>query len=147
MDCNRRNLGSLHGNNVDEENCGKSKKSLKDYFPSRENDSVKKKTCSKTTQVNIEAWVSDGDLSSDVPTESYWKVLAEKRRIALEDALKENERLWIMHETLTKENAHNRHLLDEANSFIEVFKEVVKDTADDTGIDVGDVSLCNGDAD
>lgn len=56
------------------------KKKIFYLFLFRENDSVKKKTCSKTTQVNIEAWVSDGDLSSDVPTESYWKVLAEKRR-------------------------------------------------------------------
>lgn len=32
------------------------------------------------TQVNLEAWISDSELSNDIPTETYWKVMAEKRR-------------------------------------------------------------------
>lgn len=45
-----------------------------------ENEISTKRAVSKMTQVNLEAWVSDNDLSIEIPADTYWKVLAEKRR-------------------------------------------------------------------
>ncbi|CAH0402171.1 unnamed protein product [Chilo suppressalis] len=107
---------------------GKGQKSVRDYFAPRDNENKPKKFVCKTTQVNLDGCMSVGDLSGDVSTENYWKVVAEKRRIALDEALTENEQLWKLHSTLTEENTQNRKLLEEANSFIEVIKELTQDT-------------------
>ncbi|XP_063373020.1 geminin-like [Cydia amplana] len=116
---------------------GKTKNNLLDYFHPR--DSEHRKKVSKSTQVNS-TWITEEDISSDVPSEHFWENVAEKRRVALEEALGENERLCKLYESLSIENDQYKTLLEEANSFVEVFKELVQDNADDTGIDVGDLS-------
>ncbi|KAG6457124.1 geminin [Manduca sexta] len=116
---------------------------LKDFRYSRdiEND---KKTMSKSTQANLDRYIWDKELSNEAPSKNFWKVVAEKRRVALSKALSDNEELHKRIDALTEENAQFKDKLDEANSFIEVCKELLEEDGDDTGIDVGDLSQCNG---
>ncbi|CAG9558703.1 unnamed protein product [Danaus chrysippus] len=116
---------------------GKSKKDITDYFLPRNKDT--KEMVSRAIQVSLGACMSE-DMCFDLPSEKYWNLLAEKKRIELEDALQENERLHKIRESLLEKNVHYRQMLEEANTFIDVFKEVVQDTADDTGIDIGDIN-------
>ncbi|XP_028032187.1 geminin-like [Bombyx mandarina] len=122
---------------------GRKKGSIKEYFSPR-NIVTKKKNSSKSIQVNLDKWISENDLCLEVPSETYWKVVAEKRRKALAEALNENEILHKSLSLLTEENLKYKKLLDEANSFIEVCKELMSDTADDTGIEIDDTKICNG---
>ncbi|CAH0716056.1 unnamed protein product, partial [Brenthis ino] len=118
---------------------GNRKKYLTDYFSTRNNE-PEKVVVSKSVQVSLGVCMSDENFCSDLPSEKYWNLVAEKKRIELQDALDENERLHKLKESLVKQNTHYKQMLEEANSFIDVFKEVVQDTADDTGIDVDDVN-------
>ncbi|XP_046977065.1 uncharacterized protein LOC124543077 [Vanessa cardui] len=132
------NLNTTEQNkNIDKSTVGNRKKNLTDYFVTRTNDS-KKKMVSKLIQVSLGVCMSDDDFSLDLPSEKYWNLVAEKKRIDLKDALDENERLHKIKQSLLEKNLHYKQMLEEANSFIDVFKEVVRDTADDTGIDVAD---------
>ncbi|XP_045458681.1 geminin-like [Melitaea cinxia] len=87
--------------------------------------------------------MSDDELCTDLPSEKYWNLVAEKKRIELKDALDENERLHKLKESLLEKNLLYKQMLEEANSFVDVFKEVVSDTANDTGIDVADLNESN----
>ncbi|XP_047543881.1 geminin-like [Vanessa atalanta] len=132
------NLNTTEQNkNIDKSAVGNRKKNLTDYFVTRTND-PKKKMVSKLIQVSLGVCMSDDDFSVDLPSEKYWNLVAEKKRIDLKDALDENERLHKIKQSLLEKNLHYKQMLEEANSFIDVFKEVVRDTADDTGIDVAD---------
>ncbi|XP_073954827.1 uncharacterized protein [Choristoneura fumiferana] len=136
--CNlNKGLRASQSNNKPNDAAGKTKKNLLDYFPPCENKS--NKMVSKATQVNS-TWITEEDISSDVPSENFWQTVAEKRRAALAEALDENERLHKLHDSLTEENNKYQALLDEANSFVDVFKELVQNNADDTGIDVRDLN-------
>ncbi|CAH2034637.1 unnamed protein product, partial [Iphiclides podalirius] len=100
----------------------------------------KKKMISKNIQVDFKEELPDGGIVFDLKYEMYWQELAESKRLELEEALEENERLCKLKETLIKENIHYQKLLEEASSFVEVLKEVVQESSDDTGIDVRDVN-------
>lgn len=54
------------------------------------------------------------------PSENYWEVLAERRRIALEDALEDNRELTERVETLEEENRIYKEMLDESRALVEV---------------------------
>ncbi|CAH2103870.1 unnamed protein product [Euphydryas editha] len=132
------NLNTMEENRSLDKAVGNRKKNLTDYF-TRTNDPTKK-MISKIVQVSLGVCMSDDELCADLPSEKYWNLVAEKKRIELKDALNENERLHKLKESLLEKNLHYKQMLEEANSFIDVFKEVVQDTADDTGIDVGDLN-------
>lgn len=56
------------------------------------------------------------------PSENYWEVVAERRRIALSDALDENKKYAERIATLEEENRIYKEQLDECKSLIDVLK-------------------------
>jgi len=65
------------------------------------------------------------DLTSEAePGENYYKLLAEQRRLALEDSLTENRHLHERIEGLEEEMDTMRQELDEAKNLVEVLKEI-----------------------
>ncbi|XP_026761809.1 geminin [Galleria mellonella] len=140
----RKSLKTLQQTAIDSENLvGRPTKNLKHQL-SQESvvdiEAKRKNLSSKETQANLENKISIEDLTNPEASEKYWKILAEKRRVALEEALEENEKLHKIIAELKKENQQIKQMLEEANSFIEVVKEELSNTNDDTGIDVNDVS-------
>ncbi|XP_015520387.1 geminin isoform X1 [Neodiprion pinetum] len=78
----------------------------------------------QTTQEKIK--VSVEDLTSEAgPSENYWEVLAERRRIALEDALEENSALTERIVKLEEENRVCNEMLDETRALVEVLQEMI----------------------
>ncbi|KAG6440648.1 geminin [Manduca sexta] len=150
----RKSLRTLQRTAADRENLvGRPIKSLKHQL-SQESPldigEVKRKNLStKETQANLDTQISEDDLTNpDGASEKYWQILAEKRQIALQDALEENEKLRKIIEDLKEENAQYKQMLDEANSFVEVIKEeLANNSNNDTGIDVNDVSTADETAD
>lgn len=66
------------------------------------------------------------DLTSDAgPSEHYWETLAERRRVSLEKALKENQQLYERISLLEEENEQFKVLLEEAKAVIETFQEIM----------------------
>ncbi|KAL3228227.1 hypothetical protein MRX96_004124 [Rhipicephalus microplus] len=57
----------------------------------------------------------------------YWKELAEQRRVALEEALKENEQLHLTVELLTAENKHLQSIADQALPLADLLKEFARE--------------------
>ncbi|XP_043499171.1 geminin-like isoform X2 [Polistes fuscatus] len=73
------------------------------------------------------------DLTSEAgPSENYWQVLAERRRIALHDALDENKILHDRIATLQEENRLCNEMLNETRALVEVLQEMIED--DSNGI-------------
>ncbi|GFY67909.1 uncharacterized protein TNIN_471231 [Trichonephila inaurata madagascariensis] len=62
-------------------------------------------------------------LTSDHPPDSYWKVLAEERRQALEKALYENARLCDQLQVLEAENSQLKSCLKEAEKIAEIVRQ------------------------
>ncbi|XP_072949083.1 uncharacterized protein geminin isoform X2 [Epargyreus clarus] len=145
----RRSLKTLQHTATDRENLvGRPSKNLKHQISldSPVEVEVKRKIVqSKETQANFTNKVTAEDLTNPKgASESYWKILSEKRQKALEETLEENEKLKQEIDALKEENAKYKVMLEEANSFIEVFKEELQNCGnDDTGIDVNDVSTAD----
>nr|XP_026492359.1 geminin-like [Vanessa tameamea] len=145
----RRSLKTLQHTATDTENLvGRPSKSLKHQLSQEsviEVEVKKKNLSTKETQVNLENKISADDLTNPKgASERYWQILAEKRQVALQEALDENEKLRQNIEDLKQENMQYKQMLDEANSFVEVIKEELANSSkDDTGIDVNDVSTAD----
>lgn len=56
------------------------------------------------------------------PSENYWQILAERRRIALKDALEENKILSKRVEKLEEENRIQKEMLNETRALVEVLR-------------------------
>lgn len=56
------------------------------------------------------------------PSENYWQILAERRRIALDDALEENKELNERVVKLEEENRICKDMLDETRALVEVLQ-------------------------
>ncbi|KAF8764803.1 Geminin like protein [Argiope bruennichi] len=69
--------------------------------------------------------ISPSMLTSDNPPDSYWKMLAEERRIALEKALCENEQLYDQIQVLETENSQLKSCLKEAEKLAEVLRQAL----------------------
>ncbi|XP_011170920.1 geminin isoform X2 [Solenopsis invicta] len=81
-------------------------------------------------KINIEA----EDLictDSAGPSENYWQVLAEKRRIALKNTLEENKELVKRVEKLEEEKRIYKEMLDETKSLVEVLQDMIEDDRND----------------
>lgn len=85
-------------------------------------------TCQKPIVVSQEAY--DFMLRDDA-TESYWKQLAEERRVALEKALQENQRLHENLEILEAENKHLQKIADQCAELADIVKTLTADAGDD----------------
>ncbi|XP_014282143.1 geminin [Halyomorpha halys] len=82
----------------------------------------------KTNKSNGKPVITEEDLTSeDGPSEGYWEILAERRRVALDAALKENEELHQRIALLEEENAQCKLLLDETRHLVETLTEVISE--------------------
>ncbi|XP_076627595.1 geminin DNA replication inhibitor isoform X1 [Colletes latitarsis] len=82
------------------------------------------------------------DLTSEAgPSENYWEVLAERRRIALEDALEENKELFDRIEKLEEENHVYKEMLDESRALVEVLQEMIGEDRNDINNSLEDSTL------
>lgn len=80
--------------------------------------------------------IIEEDLTTDgEPSEGYWKTLAERRRIALDISLKENEELHEKINNLEEELNISRAMLDESRNLVEVLTEIIQENeANDSGL-------------
>ncbi|CAL1261205.1 unnamed protein product [Larinioides sclopetarius] len=69
--------------------------------------------------------VSPNMLTCDKPPESYWEMLAEERRVALEEALRENEQLHDQLQVLEAENSQLKGCLKEAEKLATVLRQAL----------------------
>eukprot|EP00099_Drosophila_melanogaster_P008037 NP_001260727.1 geminin, isoform B [Drosophila melanogaster] len=77
---------------------------------------------------NADKPITAEDLTSTAePGENYYKLLAEQRRLALEDSLTENRHLHERIEGLEEEMDTMRQELDEAKNLVEVLKEICEE--------------------
>ncbi|XP_038216501.1 uncharacterized protein LOC119835631 [Zerene cesonia] len=109
------------------------KQKIEDYFVR----DGKKNQLSRSVQVNLDAISLKDDVALRIQSNNYWYIQAEEKRKELESALKENERLCQLKATLKEENLYYKQMLDEVQSFMDVYKEVTDDAGNDTGIDLG----------
>ncbi|XP_041986982.1 geminin-like isoform X2 [Aricia agestis] len=117
---------------LDSDALDRPKKLLTDYFPS---SPLRKEMIEKIIQTDEVVRLLD-EIISESPPDDYWCKMAEKKRVELEEALAENERLFKIKDALLQQNKYYKMMLEEANTFITVFKEVADDAADDTGIEL-----------
>ncbi|XP_029158209.1 geminin-like [Nylanderia fulva] len=61
------------------------------------------------------------------PSENYWQVIAERRRIALKDTLEKNEELVQCVKKLEEENRIYKDMLNETRALVEVLQEMIGD--------------------
>lgn len=80
--------------------------------------------------------IVEEDLTTEgEPSEGYWKTLAEKRRIALDVSLKENEELHEKVASLEEELEISRAMVEESKNLVEVLTEMIQETdANDSGL-------------
>ncbi|XP_011311984.1 geminin [Fopius arisanus] len=82
------------------------------------------------------------DLTSEAgPSENYWQVLAERRRIALDDALEENKELSVRVERLEEENKTYKEMLDETRALVEVLQDMIGEDRPDINNSLDDSVL------
>lgn len=72
--------------------------------------------------------VTEEDLTSlEGPSPAYWEILAERRRQALEESLRENEELHEKVASLEEELNLSREMLEEARNLVEVLTEMLQE--------------------
>nr|XP_014092794.2 geminin isoform X2 [Bactrocera oleae] len=82
----------------------------------------------KNASVGEKKTITAEDLTSEEkPGELYWEHLAEKRREALEETLKENQHLHERIEGLEAELDTSRQMLEEARNLVEVLTEMLNE--------------------
>lgn len=108
----------------------KSKRNVSQIKDGSKHKNVKSKDKAVQTTRDEKVQIEAEDLTStDVagPSENYWQVLAERRRIALKDALEKNEELVQCVEKLEEENRIYKDMLSETRALVEVLQEMVGD--------------------
>lgn len=82
--------------------------------------------------------IIEEDLTTEgEPSDGYWKTLAEKRRIALDISLKENEELHEKVTSLEEELVLSREMLEESKNLVELLTEIIQERdvgANDSGL-------------
>lgn len=74
------------------------------------------------------AKITEEDLTTDgEPSEGYWKVLAEKRRVALDQSLRENEELYEEVHSLRDQLEISNQMLDESKNLVEILTEMLEE--------------------
>ncbi|PFX26180.1 Geminin [Stylophora pistillata] len=71
-------------------------------------------------------------LSKDPPPERYWELLAEERRLALQEALEENERMHKELEELRERNKSLEEIAGQAEYFASLYQMVMEGEVPDT---------------
>lgn len=82
--------------------------------------------------------IIEEDLTTEgEPSEGYWKALAEKRRVALDISLKENEELHEKVASLEEELTLSHEMLEESKNLVELLTEIIQERdvgANDSGL-------------
>ncbi|XP_011873972.1 PREDICTED: geminin-like isoform X1 [Vollenhovia emeryi] len=114
-------------------------------------ENVEKDTakCTKMTKISKavqtareeKAKIEVEDLTSDEPSENYWQIVAERRRMALVNAIEENEKLAQYIEKLEEENRVYKEMLDVTKTFVEVLQEQIEDDRSGINNSLGDSTL------
>lgn len=97
----------------------------------------KRRKSSQETAEKLSNKITEDDLTTEgEPSSGYWKALAEKRRIALDISLKENEELHERIASLEEELEISRALTEESKNLVEVLTEMIQeaDPANDSGL-------------
>nr|AFB70998.1 Geminin [Lytechinus pictus] len=84
------------------------------------------------------------------PTGKYWEELSEERRVALEETLKENEKLFIENQELKEENSKLQVMADQAEylaDVVETLMQRIESTTENTPESQEDTSRNNADRD
>ncbi|KAK9503758.1 hypothetical protein O3M35_010249 [Rhynocoris fuscipes] len=120
----RRSLHPLQNSALDKENLVGAGRSSLFMTPNKgkinvisEGKSAKKLKISKS--LDIKSSKASSDINNDEPGKEYYKILAERRRVALEEALKENEKLHARVKHLEEENEQCNILLNETRQLVE----------------------------
>lgn len=72
--------------------------------------------------------ITEEDLTSlEGPSQQYWEVLAEKRRLALEESLSENMELYEKLSSLEEELSTSKQMLQESRNLVEVLTELLQE--------------------
>ncbi|XP_022318278.2 uncharacterized protein LOC111121338 [Crassostrea virginica] len=87
-------------------------------------EKIKRLGSRSSTSEDIDQEAFDLMVSEEVP-ESYWKELAEQRRIALNDSLHENEMLHKEVEDLREENSKLSEMAEKADYFADVIQTML----------------------
>lgn len=97
-------------------------------IPSQNTASTSSQTSPSLDAVNQSLTVED--LTSDSVSETYWEILAEKRRAALEESLIENQELYERITTLEDELNQSKQLLAETRNLVEVLTEMLEENGE-----------------
>lgn len=89
--------------------------------------------CQTDPELLALAKITEEDLTTDgEPSEGYWKVLAEKRRVALEQALRENEELHEEVSGLGDQLDLSNKMLDESKNLVEILTEMLEENEEES---------------
>lgn len=103
--------------------------------PSKE---PRRRKSSQDPAEKLQSRIIEEDLTTEgEPSEGYWKTLAEKRRIALDISLKENEELHEKVASLEEELTISRTMLEESKNLVELLTEIIHEQegeANDSGL-------------
>lgn len=71
--------------------------------------------------------ITEEDLTAETVSENYWEILAERRRVALDESLKENQELYERIASLEEELDQSKSMLAETRSLVEVLTEMLEE--------------------
>lgn len=88
--------------------------------------------CQTDPELLALAKITEEDLTTEgEPSEGYWKVLAEKRRVALDLSLRENEELYEEVNGLQQQLELTNQMLDESKNLVEILTEMLEENEGD----------------
>ncbi|XP_031629631.1 geminin [Contarinia nasturtii] len=129
---------NLIGRPVTEKNLFKKSKSETAVISSTPSSEPRRRKSSQDPTEKTHDKITEEDLTSEgEPSEGYWKTLAEKRRIALDVSLKENEELHDKVASLEEELNISRSMLEESRNLVELLTEIIQEQegdANDSGL-------------
>lgn len=97
--------------------------------------SKRRKSSQDSAEKELLKTIEEDLTTNGEPSEGYWKTLAERRRIALDISLKENEDLHDKINNLEEELNISRAMLDESRNLVEVLTEIIQENeANDSGL-------------
>lgn len=98
----------------------------------------KRRKSSQDPTEKLQKKITEEDLTTEgEPREDYWKALAEKRRVALDISLKENEELHDKVSSLEEELTISRSMLEESRNLVDLLTEIIQEQegdANDSGL-------------
>ncbi|XP_065085030.1 geminin isoform X2 [Ochlerotatus camptorhynchus] len=98
----------------------------------RKKTTVQSQSCQtspeKKLSTTVKPKITVEDLTSEEgPSEQYWEVLAERRRMALEESLAENMELYDKVNGLEEELSLSKEMLQEAQNLVEILTEMLQE--------------------